>query len=213
MDLLLKRQRHSVVLGAIERAFLLDRAEKSFFVQLGECGLGPVSQEESAKAPLLPDATNLSLVSMLNRTDAQNRTIVQFIKDNFGLVEADAFFRICARSFLHRALACPAQRLRSAASLGDLHEYHQARETMRNKSGATSTEDVNQVAANEQGLTPLHCACMYGREQIVARLLDGGANLWAETSTGQTPLSLAVRAEQLEVVQEILRRLLCCRRM
>lgn len=203
LDLLLRNQRHSVILGVVEQAFLLDRGEKSFLVQLGE-----VQAAKGGSYPLLlPDVTSVSLISMLKRRDAQRRTIIEFIKEKFGLVEADAFFRICARSFLHRARLCPAQRLRSASSLGDLQEFHQARESLQKKLDATA-EDVNQAAANEEGLTPLHCACLYGQDKIVAQLLDGGANLWAETSTGQTPLSLATRAEHLGVVEEILRRLL-----
>ena len=216
LDLLLKNQRHAVILGAVEQAFLLDRAEKSFFVQLGEVELAPGNKGETGPGSpfLVPNVTNLCLVSMLKRTDAQGRTIVQFIKEDFGLAEADAFFRICVRSLLRKALACPAQRLRSAASRGQVEEFHQAFENMRQalmnaESLPRSVQDVNQAAANGEGLTPLHCACMYGRENIVAVLLDKESNLWAETIAGQTPLSLATRAEQLDVVQEILRRLLC----
>ena len=202
LDLLSKHQCYSEIVAVVLQSFRLHQDEQAFLLRLRKCGLAKEQKEN------VSFSSNMSIISMLRRTNAEGQTLVQFIREKFGRVEADAFSRMCSRAFLYRALACPAQRLRSTASLGNVKEFKTALAQMQNTIEETGSIDLNQAAANEEGLTPLHCACLYGQDEIVGFLLDSGANLWAETSSGQTPLSMAIRAEQLNVVQEILRRLL-----
>lgn len=148
---------------------------------------------------------DVCFVSMFSRRNILGRTVMDVIRSQYeghGKDEADAFFRICGRSYLQRARSCPAQSLRSAASRGNLLDFQEAKSLFR--------ENANAAAANSAGLTPLHFACIYGKAQTVSLLLDDGADLWTESINGQTPLALASEVGQLSVVKEILRRLICC---
>lgn len=178
-------------------------AERRFLVFLAEQSLAIKKGFATPDAPIdvlggLRDH-HVCYVSMLNRRDEQGQSILDVVRNDCGRVEADAFFRICARAYLRGARSCPAQRLRSAASRGSVRDFVEAKSFFK--------EHANAAAANGAGLTPLHCACMYGKTTIVALLLEDGADVWAKTTTGQTPLSLASRAGHLHVIEEIVRRL------
>ena len=53
-------------------------------------------------------------------------------------------------------------------------------------------------------MTPLHFAVDRGEVDIVKQLLDSGAEVNAQDSSGETPLMLAVTCEHLELVRILL---------
>jgi len=67
---------------------------------------------------------------------------------------------------------------------------------------------ANLEATDNDGWTPLHCACNWGQHDVAQFLLVscGGANLEATDDDGMTPLHLACYQENLAVVQELVAR-------
>ena len=55
-------------------------------------------------------------------------------------------------------------------------------------------------ARNENGWTPLHSACHFGRTDAVRLLLMHGADFNAKTNDGMTALELAIQADKQEVI-------------
>uniref|UniRef100_A0A7S3LBD2 Uncharacterized protein n=1 Tax=Amphora coffeiformis TaxID=265554 RepID=A0A7S3LBD2_9STRA len=204
LALLSKKIHTFTVLRIVAMNLPCTEAEKRFFVFLAEQSNAIKKGFASPDTPI--DVLggfrdhNVCFVSMFNRRNVEGRTPLDVIRHFYGRDEADAFFRICARSYLHRASSSPAQCLRSAVSRGNIADFLKAKSFFG--------QGANEAAANDAGLTPLHCACLYGKTKIVALLLDDGADLWAETSTGHTPFTLATRAGHLSVIEEILRRLI-----
>ena len=51
--------------------------------------------------------------------------------------------------------------------------------------------EVDKVNPNWMDMTPLHCASLYSRIDIIQVLLDGGADIKKKDSSGRTPLEIA----------------------
>jgi ankyrin repeat and LEM domain-containing protein 1 len=52
-------------------------------------------------------------------------------------------------------------------------------------------------------LTPLHIACIWGREKIVKLLLEHGGNVDLESEENQTPITYAIKEDHFEVIDTI----------
>lgn len=52
---------------------------------------------------------------------------------------------------------------------------------------------------DNQGMTPLHLACLYGHLKIVKILVDAGADLKCKDKDATTPLHLACAEGSIEV--------------
>jgi len=61
--------------------------------------------------------------------------------------------------------------------------------------------DVKIEARDDKDKTPLYCAAENGHEDVVKLLLEGGANPDVESSTGMTPLQLAISTGDRHVVE------------
>lgn len=55
-------------------------------------------------------------------------------------------------------------------------------------------------AKESAGCTPLHAAVQGGHQDIARLLIDRGADTWSTEDEGLTPLQLAVKAEQEDMV-------------
>ena len=53
--------------------------------------------------------------------------------------------------------------------------------------------------------TPLHLACRSGRNEIVALLLESGAEVDARTESGRTPLHVAASKNSLDVARLLIK--------
>lgn len=62
--------------------------------------------------------------------------------------------------------------------------------------------DLN--TADEDGGTPLHVACTYGRVEIIHLLLERGADPEARNSLGYTPLILACLYQETDIIRLLL---------
>ena len=49
------------------------------------------------------------------------------------------------------------------------------------------------------GMTPLHLAAEYGRNQVVELLIAKGADVNAEDEDGETPLNRAIKVKQTDL--------------
>lgn len=58
----------------------------------------------------------------------------------------------------------------------------------------------------QHNITPLHVAAKWGKANMVALLLDRGANIEAKTRDGLTPLHCAARSGHEQVVDMLLER-------
>ena len=65
---------------------------------------------------------------------------------------------------------------------------------------ATTTTTTTTQTNNQPGLTPLHLACHEGSEDVIAFLLEHGADPNCVCSAGQTALHLAANSGRLNVV-------------
>ena len=75
-----------------------------------------------------------------------------------------------------------------------------------------STETINVITNDAEGLTPLHCVCRGGggakRSVEMARLLlEKGADIDAKTNQGQTSLMMACQANNVDLVRVLLTKL------
>jgi hypothetical protein len=64
--------------------------------------------------------------------------------------------------------------------------------------------DVNQQCSDD-GSSPLHVACRSGNSEAAAMLIEAGADKDLKTFDGESPLSLAIEDEALEIVEALLR--------
>jgi len=69
------------------------------------------------------------------------------------------------------------------------------------KKGAASVNE-----GNFRGQTPLHFACEKGHPEVVARLLDAGADIEAGDALGRTPLMVTSMSRNMEVVKILMKR-------
>ena len=66
-----------------------------------------------------------------------------------------------------------------------------------------SGEDVNQVFSTS-GSRPIHFACSLGRTELVALLIESGADVHTKTEKGKTPFAIACRMGRCETVELLL---------
>lgn len=66
----------------------------------------------------------------------------------------------------------------------------------------TNPANPNLVTTNE-GLSPLHLACIWGRSKIVRLLLNGGADLDLKCIEGRTPVAYAMAENKYQVIEVI----------
>jgi len=59
---------------------------------------------------------------------------------------------------------------------------------------------------NYRGQTPLHLACERGHPEVVARLLEAGADVEARDILGRTPLMTTATSKNMEVVNALLKK-------
>lgn len=85
--------------------------------------------------------------------------------------------------------------------------------TMKMQRAVTMLSDVRQLVAtggslnqsNDEGVTLLHIACSSGYREVVAVLLDSGADPHPADNHGWTPLHLAAKYGQTSIVNRLLR--------
>ncbi|XP_015123310.1 uncharacterized protein LOC107045521 isoform X1 [Diachasma alloeum] len=151
-----------------------------------------ITREEILNQPFLEEGTFLSYASKTNQVDVV-RTLL-----NCGANPA------IKNAHGHNAVDVAASEVIRMIYVEELLRATAASEIDRVLQLLAAGIAVNSWDSEGSKNTPLHWAACYGNKEVIACLIDRGANIDAQNGCGATPLHEAVNRGDMEICQELL---------